>query len=227
VLRLARALIRLAEADQPVRLNSTTRRFLKEISRIDDYAWILPVAPRLENAQTAMAAANEIRRRDPELDAQLRTTISPDMIHAGSVVNVIPAVAEAHVDIRLLPNESRAEVLSRLRRIVNDNQVEVAFAPGHDIPATEPSSLETMLYRAMEKVLTASAPKARVVPYMQRGATDGPFLRQRGMAVYGVPLFLREDRENRAHGSDERISPGALSAGAELLWRIVAEVAAK
>lgn len=38
------------------------------------------------------------------------------------------------------------------------------------------------------------------------------------MAVYGVPLFLREDRESRAHGNDERISWRNLDAGTLLLW---------
>jgi acetylornithine deacetylase/succinyl-diaminopimelate desuccinylase-like protein len=59
---------------------------------------------------------------------------------------------------------------------------------------------------------------------MQRGATDGSFLRQKGMAVYGVPLFLREDRVSRAHGNDERISLKSLEAGTKLLWEIVLTV---
>ncbi len=227
VVRVARALVKLADADQPVRLNTTTRRYLKEMSKIDEYTWVAPLAPRLERWQTAIPAANEIRGRDPELDAQLRTTISPDVMHAGTVVNVIPAVVEAKVDVRRLPNETREEVLFRLRKIVNDSQVEVSFVPGHDMPATEPSSLSTALYRTMEKVFAASAARTLVVPYMQRGATDGAFLRQKGMAVYGVPLFIREDRENRAHGNDERMSPGVLQAGTELLWKIVAGVAAR
>ena len=56
---------------------------------------------------------------------------------------------------------------------------------------------------------------------MSRGATDGSFLRAKGMAVYGIPIFLREGGESRAHGNDERISPENLSRGTELLWKIV------
>jgi acetylornithine deacetylase/succinyl-diaminopimelate desuccinylase-like protein len=227
VVRVARALVKLADADQPVRLNTTTRRYLKEMSKIDEYAWVAPLMPRLERWQTAIQAANEIRGRDPELDAQLRTTISPDVMHAGTVVNVIPAVVEAQVDVRRLPNETREEILFRLRKIVRDSQVEVSFAPGHDLPATEPSSLSTALYRTMKRVFAAAAARTLVVPYMQRGATDGAFLRQKGMAVYGVPLFVREDRENRAHGNDERMSPRVLQAGTELLWKIVVGVAGR
>ena len=56
------------------------------------------------------------------------------------------------------------------------------------------------------------------------GATDGSFLRQKGMAVYGVPIFLREDRVSRAHGNDERISVKSLESGTKLLWDIVLAV---
>jgi acetylornithine deacetylase/succinyl-diaminopimelate desuccinylase-like protein len=59
---------------------------------------------------------------------------------------------------------------------------------------------------------------------MQRGATDGSFLRQKGMAVYGIPAFLREDRISRAHGNDERISVKSLEAGTKLLWDLVVAV---
>jgi acetylornithine deacetylase/succinyl-diaminopimelate desuccinylase-like protein len=79
----------------------------------------------------------------------------------------------------------------------------------------------------MEAVLQQTASRSVVIPYMQRGGTDGSFLRQRGVAVYGVPLFMREDRENRAHGIDERISVANLEVGTNLLWTIVTRVAGR
>src|ERR1019366_8644988 len=96
---------------------------------------------------------------------------------------------------------------------------------GQDMPSTEPSSLTTVLYRAMEQVFTQAVPKAIVVPYMSRGATDGSFLRRKGMAVYGVPVFRRQGGESRAHGNDERISPENLAEGTELLRKIVVAAA--
>jgi len=44
------------------------------------------------------------------------------------------------------------------------------------------------------------------------------------MAVYGVPVF-RKDGELRMHGNDERIAVWNLRAGADLLAKIVLEVA--
>jgi len=220
IMRLSRALLRL-EADQPVRLTTTTRRYLAQLAPLPDYRWLAPLVSRLENPLTAQSAASQIRAREPEIDAQLRTTISPTMLQAGYKINVIPSTAEAHLDVRRLPNETRHEVLARFRRLINDDAIEVALAQDAEMPVTEPSSLDTEVYRAMERVLAGSAPQAVVVPYMSRGATDGSFLRQRGMAVYGLPVFLREQGENRAHGNDERISLATLDNGVELLWRVV------
>ncbi|HZT33901.1 MAG TPA: M20/M25/M40 family metallo-hydrolase [Bryobacteraceae bacterium] len=225
VVALSRAVVRLADADQPVRLNSTTRRYLAAMSKLEDFRWLAPLLPRLQQEPTAVGAARQIRERDPELAAQLSTTVSPTMLGAGTKINVIPNVAEAQVDVRRLPNETREEVIARLRRLIHDNAVEVLPAPGQDMPATEPSSLTTELYRNMEAVFQQASPNSLVVPYMQRGATDGSYLRQKGMAVYGVPVFLREDRGSRAHGNNERISVQALAAGTDLLWKIVLRTA--
>lgn len=226
VVALARALVKVTDADQPVRLNATTSRYLSTLATLDEFNWLAPLLPSLARPSSALAAAATIRSRDPELDAQLRTTISPTMLNAGMKVNVIPNTAEAQLDVRRLPDETPDEIFARLRRIVHDRAVEVLPVPGQEMPATEPSSLSTDLYKSMESVFLEDSPHALVVPYMQRGATDGSFLRQKGMAVYGVPLFLREDRESRAHGNDERISVRSLDAGTRLLWKIVTRVAA-
>ena len=225
VVHLARAIARLADLGEPVQLNTTTRRYFSELSKLPDYAWLAPLAPRLEHESTAGGAAGEIEVRDPELNSMLRTSATPTMLSAGLKVNVIPNQAVAQVDVRRLPSETRQEIETRFRNAINDPAVTVSREPGQEMPATEPSSLTTPLFLAMEKVFHQANPNALVVPYMSRGATDGSYLRQKGMAVYGVPIFVREG-ESRAHGNDERISPENLAAGTELLWKIVSAVAA-
>ncbi len=225
VVHLARALTRLVDFAEPVELNATTRQYLNDIAKLHDYQWLQPMLPRLESKATAAAAANEIGARDAELNAMLRTSVSPTMLQAGMKVNVIPNQAVAHVDVRRLPNETRQEVEARFRAVINDPEVTVAPEGGQDMPATEPSSMSTLLYMTLEKVFKQSRANALVVPFMSRGATDGSFLRQKGMAVYGVPIFVR-DGESRAHGNDERISAENLAQGTEQLYKIVTSIAA-
>lgn len=225
VVHVARAVTRLADLAEPVQLNATTRRYFSEISKLPDYAWLAALLPQLEQESTAPAAADEIDQRDTELNSMLRTSVSPTMLSAGLKVNVIPNKATAQIDVRRLPTETRQEIEARFRTAINDPAVTISKEPGQDMPSTEPSSLTTALYLAMEKVFRESGPRTVAVPYMSRGATDGSYLRQKGMAVYGVPIFLREGGESRAHGNDERISPENLERGTQLLWKIVTAVA--
>jgi acetylornithine deacetylase/succinyl-diaminopimelate desuccinylase-like protein len=226
VLRLSRALVKLADADQPVKLTAPTRRYLRELSAFPEYDWLAALLPRLENAATAQAAAGQIRTRDPELDAALRTTVTPTMLNAGIKINSIPSTAEAQVDVRRLPSETAEEVVARFRQIVSDPAVDITLAPGPQLPVTESSPRTSAAYHSLERAIGLVYPRQpAVVPFMSRGATDGSFLRSHGVAVYGVPVFLREPGESREHGNDERISTQNIESGAELLWQMVLETA--
>ncbi len=223
VVHLARAIVNLTDAAQPVQLNATTRAYLKAIATLPDYSWLAPLLPALENPSAAPEAARQIRLRDPEIDAMLRFTMSPTMLNAGMKINVIPNAAEAQVDGRRLPTESHEEIFARLARIINDPAITIEGPKSTEQPATEPSSTSTALYKAMEAVFREAMPNALVVPFMMRGTTDGAYLRAKGMAVYGVPIF-RKDGELRMHGNDERISLENLRDGAGMLEKIVARV---
>ncbi|MGH9559780.1 MAG: M20/M25/M40 family metallo-hydrolase, partial [Bryobacteraceae bacterium] len=225
VTHLSRALLKLAGADQPVHLTTTTRLYFRDLAKFSEYSWLDPLRRKLDDPATAQSAAKQIRARDPELDAMLRATVVPTTLQAGVKVNVIPNTASAEVDVRRMPGESRDDVLARLRQIVNDGAVDVELAPGEQMPPAGASSTLTPLYRAMERAVAHMYPKGVVTPYMSLGATDGSFLRARGMAVYGVPIFLTAPGENRAHGNDERISPSNIEDGVELLWQVVLETA--
>jgi len=214
IVHVAAAVTKLSSADQPVYFN-TARRYFTALADLPDYSWLKPLLPKLQNSATAQAAAAQVKMHDPELDDMLHTTVSPT---PGSNV-------ESVLDVRRMPiAETREDVLARFRQIVNDNSVEIAFAPGPPMPTTQASSRMTALYTAMERAIARIYPRDAVVaPFLSRGATDSGFLRSRGMPVYGVPLFLREPGETRVRAIDERITPKALDDGVELLWQIVLE----
>jgi acetylornithine deacetylase/succinyl-diaminopimelate desuccinylase-like protein len=219
--------LKLSEAEQPAKLNSTNRRYLRDISRLPEYSWLAPLIKSLDtpNAAIQQAAASQIRAKDPELDAMLQTTVSATMLNAGVKNNVIPTTAQAQVDVRRLPNETKEEVIARFRQTINDSAIDVALAPGPQFPAPDPSAMTTPLFLAMTRAIGRTYPRDSIVPYMATGSTDGSFVRAHGMPVYGVPVFVRDAGDTRVHGNDERISPKNLEDGVELLWQIVLEIA--
>lgn len=221
VTHIAMAVAKLAQAEQPVHLNQTTRRYFRELARLPEYSWLEPLRRRLDDPASAAYAAAQIRAHDAELDAMLQTTVVPTILRAGSKINVIPGTAEADLDVRRLPSETKEDVLARLKQIVNDPAIEIALAPGQQMPAAEPSAISTPLYHGMEKAIAHMYPRDAVISFMSPSATDGSYLRARGTAVYGVPVFPKAP----AHGIDEKIVPKSLEDGVELLWQIVLETA--
>jgi acetylornithine deacetylase/succinyl-diaminopimelate desuccinylase-like protein len=63
-----------------------------------------------------------------------------------------------------------------------------------------------------------------VVPVMETGATDGLYLRNAGIPVYGVSGVFVDINDIRAHGRDERIGVQDYYDGAEYIYQLVKAV---
>jgi acetylornithine deacetylase/succinyl-diaminopimelate desuccinylase-like protein len=220
IIRLSRALVKIAEAEQPVKLSPGTRRFFQEMARQEGYEWLTPLLARLESGATAVAAAEQLKKKNPEWERMLRTVVSPQSLRAAPR----GSFAEAQLDVRRLPHDSREELLARLRQAAADPTVEITAAAGTQMPAAEASPLTSPLYRAMERVFNRIHPEDVVIPYLSTESSDSTFLRARGMQVFGAPLFLGQASDSRL-ANDERISLKSFQDGTEMLWQIVLEVA--
>src|SRR5258705_10500203 len=75
-------------------------------------------------------------RADLTLNALLRNTISITGLKGSDKTNVIPPVATAAIDVRLLPGQDPGAFLAELTRVVGDPAVTVR-PQGPNWPATE------------------------------------------------------------------------------------------
>jgi acetylornithine deacetylase/succinyl-diaminopimelate desuccinylase-like protein len=88
-----------------------------------------------------------------------------------------------------------------------------------DSPA---SPLTPVLLQAIEETTREMWPGMPVVPTMSTGATDGRFLRNAGIPVYGVSgLFYKAPN---AHGMNEKIEVKEFYDGLEFMYRLVRKV---
>jgi len=82
-----------------------------------------------------------------------------------------------------------------------------------------PSPLTEEVLSAIERVTAEMWPGVPVIPTMSTGATDGLYLRNAGIPVYGVSgLFYGA---TFSHGMNERIPVDAFYEGQEFLYRLV------
>jgi carboxypeptidase PM20D1 len=138
----------------------------------------------------------------------------------------VPSEARANLNIRLLPGESIEPLVEQFKKLVNDPQVRFQVEPVLRPPAP-PSSIETDLYRTIERVSPTVFPGAIVLPFLSPGATDSAQLRLRRVEAYGLlPFPLTEEDERRMHADDERIPLEAFRKGIAYLYRVVEEFAA-
>jgi acetylornithine deacetylase/succinyl-diaminopimelate desuccinylase-like protein len=160
------------------------------------------------------------------LRALVTNTLSPTMLQAGSKVNVIPSVAEASIDCRLVPGQTAESVISEIHNIVGDLiEVEAAFTT-----SGAEFSTETPLYRLLERRTRQMDLDGLIIPMMMPGATDACQYQKAGIKVYGftpgilppgIPIL------QMAHGHDERVPISFIESGLPVLWDVVKEFCAK
>src|SRR2546428_3808660 len=158
--------------------------------------------------------------------ALLRNTISITGLKGSDKTNVIPPVASAALDVRLLPGQEPAAFLGDLVRVVNDTAVTIT-PQGPSWPATE-SSTETELFRAIVAAAHARDPDALVTPPPLTGFTASHYFRRLGIVSYGLSPFPLNQAESRGvHGNDERVSLDDLTFGVHFIYDAVSRVVAR
>jgi acetylornithine deacetylase/succinyl-diaminopimelate desuccinylase-like protein len=222
IYRLAAALERLAAFQFPVSLNDVSRAYFERMAATQppDVA-----ADMRAVARTPMdtAAAGRLSARSPLFNSILRTTCVATRLDAGHANNALPQTARAVVNCRMLPQDPPERVEATLRAVVADTAV--AVIPIDTAVPSPPSPLVPEVFGPLERVTQALWPGLPIIPDMETGATDGLFLRNAGMPVYGVSGVFLDADDIRAHGRDERIGVSEYYAGAEFSYRFVRALA--
>jgi acetylornithine deacetylase/succinyl-diaminopimelate desuccinylase-like protein len=223
--RLVRALYRIASYQTPLVVTPAVERYLRDLSTIETdparRAWLADVRTALKDSAAVRALTADLT-----YNALLRNTISITGLDGSDKTNVIPPVASAALDVRLLPGQDPQAFLADMIRVVGDSSV--AITPqGPTWPATE-SGTDTDLFRAIVAAARARSPNALVTTPPLTGFTDSHYFRQLGIVSYGLSPFPLNQTESRGvHGNDERVSLDDLTFGVHFVYDVVAGVVAK
>jgi acetylornithine deacetylase/succinyl-diaminopimelate desuccinylase-like protein len=217
IYRLAEGLARLARHQFPVRFNEVTLEYYRRMAALSDGRIAADMRTAARNPSNR--AAVERLSQSPLDNAMLRTTCVATQLEAGHAENALPQRARAIVNCRILPNEAPAEVRATLVRVLNDARISVTALA--DAVKSNASALNPEIMAAMDRTTAQMWPGVPVVPVMSTGATDGLYLRNAGIATYGVSGFFQDVDDTRAHGRDERIGVKQFYEGREFLYRLV------
>lgn len=217
--RLVAALYKISQFETPLHVTPGVDKFFRDISR-------LYPEPRRSWLSNATVALNDPKAREWILsdvfwNAYLRNTISLTGLAGSNKTNVIPGVATADIDVRLLPDQDPAEFLKTLQGVVGDTAVHFTTLLQPKTPLESP--IDTDLFRAIERAAHDREPTAFVTTPMETAATDRPTYRKLGITTYGFSPFRvpRPEIQRGMHGNDERLSVENVGYGTRFLYDIL------
>ncbi len=118
----------------------------------------------------------------------------------------------------MLPTEDADAVLETLITIIGDPRISVTET--YPALASPPSPLTEELLVAIEELTEEYWPGVPVIPTMSTGATDGLFLRNAGIPVYGVAGIFYDIAADTRHGLNERVQVKAFFEGQEFMYQL-------
>jgi acetylornithine deacetylase/succinyl-diaminopimelate desuccinylase-like protein len=210
VTKLAAAVARLGAHEFPLVVTDSVRAFFDSVTELTGVSF------DADDPREAVAKLGPFSR---VVGATLRDTANPTMLNAGYKANVIPSVAEAVVDCRVLPGREEA-FLREVDEILGPD-VEREWISR--LPAVE-TTFDGDLVAAMTAAVRAEDPGARTIPYVLSGGTDAKAIHTLGVRCFGfAPLQLPADLDFTAlfHGVDERVPVDAVRFGTRVLDRFL------
>jgi acetylornithine deacetylase/succinyl-diaminopimelate desuccinylase-like protein len=222
VVQLAEAISRLGKGGLPRHGSDSVQEFIGALASHLP-APVRPLVKMLSNPTLGPAVLKLLP--DPGVRrafrALLGNTASPTVLRAGNKTNVIPGLAEAEIDGRILPGQSEADFMRELQEVLGAN---IELDVIHSLPPVVTEPKESSLYSLIHEVMAERAPGSPVVPFVLQGFTDAKAFTSIGAKWYGfapvkLPPTLRF--ADMFHGHNERIPVDGLAWGTETLMQVV------
>jgi acetylornithine deacetylase/succinyl-diaminopimelate desuccinylase-like protein len=208
---LARALYRIDIWQRPRIILPELRPFFDQLGR----SGLLPLDDPEE--------LERVVRGDRMLNAITSNTISLTTCHAGIKANVIPALAEASLDCRLLPGSDHLRWIEEVRSVIDDSRVAIELMFQSE---TVPSDPESDLIVTAGEVIREYDEEALFVPTISSWFTDSRVCRRIGVPAYGfIPFLLTSEDYAGIHGHNERVSIENLHMGVQILYELTRRLA--
>jgi acetylornithine deacetylase/succinyl-diaminopimelate desuccinylase-like protein len=159
-----------------------------------------------------------------------RSTMSITSLRSGvgdpPKVNVIPSVAEALIDCRVLPGMSAKAWVAEVARRIDDPAIKIEVTYESDDPVTTPD--DSPFYKALESAVKRHYPDAIVTPMVVPYGTDANGFRPKGVKSYGFfPGIVPAASILSMHGDAEFIPTDALGPAIRILFEALRETAGR
>ena len=221
--KLIKALNAIMQYQSPIKVVPEVQKFYADTAHTEP----ADRREKLRDLRTALkdpAFAKEFTK-EPRNNASVRNTIAITGVKGSDKTNVIPALATAELDVRLLPGEDPKDFINEMRRVIADDSIKI------EILLSFPASTSPQHPEAMTVIADFAQkydPGVAVVAPLVRGFTDCHYFREKGIPCFGfMPLRNNASGEGLVHGVDERIAVDSLKFGARAMYEVVRKLVAE
>jgi carboxypeptidase PM20D1 len=214
--RLARAVLAIDRSPMPARVPDTTVALMRTLA---PHA-ALPLRPLLGRADRLRPLLTRVLpAAGAEAAALARTTFAVTTLEGSPALNVIASSATAGVNIRVMPGDTVDDAIAHLRRVIDDDRVEIRLVERGEASPVSPVG------EAFDLVTTTVAevfPDAIAAPYVMTGATDSRHFTGICDHVYRFAPFRMTAAQRAAiHSYDEHLGVDAFLTGIEWYRRLL------
>jgi carboxypeptidase PM20D1 len=138
--------------------------------------------------------------------AVVQTTMVPTLFNSGIKEKVIPSMASATINFRILPGLTIEQLISDVTATIDDDRIKISLTGLHS-EASKVSSTSSASYAILNKSIKEVFPKLLTAPNLLIRTTDGRYYEEISENVYRfLPIHLNPYNVKAIHGIDENIA---------------------
>jgi carboxypeptidase PM20D1 len=173
----------------------------------DNIGYSMPLSQRLPLANLWLFEPLVLSKllKSPSSAASARTTTAVTMLQGSTKSNVLPTIATAVVNFRILPGDTVDSIQAHLERVIDDSRVVLSAELANEASAVSPT--DNIGFKLIESSIRRLNDNVLVTPYLVLGATDSRHFQALSDNIYRFMMVsLNPDTLKQFHGLNEQIT---------------------
>ncbi len=153
-----------------------------------------------------------IMKNIPASASLVRTTTAVTMSQGSPAANVLPQIASATVNFRMMPGTTIKDVENHIRKVVRNKDIEIKLLKAKEASSFSPT--DSRAFDVIKEVCMRSDDTNIVVPYLVMGGTDACFYEPICENIYRfAPFHINSKLLLCTHATNERCPVAVLDEG--------------
>lgn len=173
----------------------------------DNIGYSMPLSKRLPLANLWLLEPLVLNTllKSPSSAASARTTTAVTMLQGSTKSNVLPTIATAVVNFRILPGDTVDSIQAHLEQVIDDSRVTLSIELANEASAVSPT--DNIGFKLIESSIRRLDDNVLVTPYLVLGATDSRHFQNLSDNIYRFMMVsLNPDTLKQFHGLNEQIA---------------------